>query len=283
MYDTGHGWVEREDDLLACIKAERKPIFAGRPRSPHQMGIDVGLIGDGTAVFITHAEGDKIIQDYHEVWYAGVPWKEANPHLQAPLIDYAKIIETVDRLDFDALADWIFALCKKFYITDGLFDRWNGLPLEQSLHKKGLKQFRSEFFTQDEKSRMFQAVKLLMFDRRLELYDYPIPTDSEGGKHSPFISEVLGLEATQRSKNQILVEAPKVAGLHDDVSDAFVRAVWLSLARITNIKLVSKHSMDEGRSIQRETTPRNYRMARMRKHGVVMDRMVPKVLSRRLP
>jgi len=247
------------------------------------MGIDVGLIGDGTAVFVTHTEGDRIIQDYHEVWYAGIPWKESNPHLQAPLVDYAKIIETVDRLDFDMLAEWIFALCKKFFITDGLFDRWNGLPLEQSLHKKGLKQFRSEFFTQDEKSRMFQAVKLLMFDRRLDLYDYPIPTSSDGGKHSPFISEVLGLEATQRSKNQILVEAPKVSGLHDDVSDAFVRAVWLSLSRLTNTKLVSKHSTEEGRGIQRETTPHNYRMARMRKHGVVMDRMVPKVLSRRLP
>jgi hypothetical protein len=164
-----------------------------------------------------------------------------------------------------------------------LFDRWNGLPLEQSLHKKGLKQFRSEFFTQDEKSRMFQAVKLLMFDRKLELYDYPVPTSSEGGKHSPFISEILQLEATQRAKNQIIVEAPKVAG-HDDVSDAFVRAAWLSLARITNIKLVSKNSLNnDGRALQRETTPRNYRMARMRKHGIVFDRFIPKSLSRRLP
>jgi hypothetical protein len=282
--DRVRGWVEREEDLLACIKPEHKPIFSGRPRSPHQMGIDVGLIGDGTAVFITHADGDKIVQDYHEVWYAGVPWNESNPHLTAPLIDYAKVLETVERLDFDSIADWIYALCKKFYITDGLFDRWNGLPLEQSLHKKGLKQFRSEFFTQDEKSRMFQAVKLLMFDRKLELYDYPLPTSTEGGKHSPFIDEVLGLQATQRAKNQILVEAPKVKGLHDDVSDAFVRAVWLSLSRITNIKLVSKHSLDnDRRPLQRETTPQNYRMARMRKHGVIMDRMITRSMARRVP
>jgi hypothetical protein len=248
------------------------------------MGIDVGLIGDGTAIFITHADGDRIIQDYHEVWYAGVPWKESNPHLQTTLSDYSKILETVERLDFDAIADWIFTICKKFYITEGLFDRWNGLPLEQSLHKKGLKQFRSEFFTQDEKSRMFQAVKMLMFDRKLELYDYPIPTGTEGGKHSPFISEILGLEATQRAKNQIIVAAPKVSGLHDDVTDAFIRSVWLSLARVTNIKLVSKGGLqNEGRVTQRETTPRNYRMARMRKHGAILDRMTPRLLSRRLP
>jgi hypothetical protein len=131
---------------------------------------------------------------------------------------------------------------------------------------------------------MFQAVKLLMFDRKLELYDYPVPTSAEGGKHSPFISEILGLEATQRSKNQIIVEAPKVSGLHDDVSGAFVRAAWLSLARITNIKLVSKNSLaNDGRALQRETSPRNYRMARMRKHGIVFDRFIPKSLSRRLP
>ena len=281
--DRVRGWVEREEDLLACINPARRPIFAGRPRSPHQMGIDVGLIGDGTSVFITHAEGDRIIQDYHESWYAGVPWRESNPHLVNPFIDYAKVLETVERLDFDMIADWIYALCKKFYITEGLFDRWNGLPLEQSLHKKGLKQFRSEFFTQDEKSRMFQAVKLLMFDRKLDLYDHPIPTSAEGGKHSPFINEVLSLQATQRAKNQILVEAPKVKGFHDDVSDSFVRAVWLSLSRITNIKLVSKNSLDnDRRPLQRETTPHNYRIARMRKHGVVLDRMVPRSMARRV-
>ena len=281
--DRVRGWIERDEDLLDCVKPDHRPITAGRPRSPHQMGIDVALIGDGTAVCITHVEGDKVVQDYHEAWYAGTPWHESNPHLLAPLTSYAKTIGTVERLDFDEISNWIFALCKKFYITDGLFDRWNGLPLEQSLHKKGLKQFKSEFFTSDVTSRMYQAVKLLMFDRRLVLYDYPIPTDAEGGKHSPFIAELLTLHATQRSKNIVIVEAPTAVGAHDDVSDAFVRAAWLSLERLTNTKIAARGFRNEApRQVDRPQTMYNYNMSRMRRHGVVLDRRVPRALSRRV-
>jgi hypothetical protein len=279
--DRVRGWIEREVDLVDCIKPDLRPKSTGIPRYPHQMGIDVALIGDGTAIAITHLDGDKVVLDYHETWFAGVPWKETNPHLSSPVVDYARNLQAQDRLDFDEIANWITALTKKFYITDGLFDRWNGLPLEQALHKRGLKQFKSEFFTRDERSRMYQAVKLLMFDRRIVLYDFPVPTIADGnGRHSKFISELLTLQATQTSKNQVMVEAPQIAGAHDDTADAYVRAVWLSLERLAN----TKNTLQTNNRPREQTGSRSlsqYQHGRRRAHGAFTDRSIVRTSYRR--
>jgi hypothetical protein len=279
--DRVRGWIERERDLIECIEPERRPIVSGVPRSPHQMGLDVGLVGDGTTIAITHTEGDRIVLDYHEGWYAGVPWREANPHLTNPVTDYAKTLEHVERLDFDEISKWIYALSRRFYLTDGLFDRWNGIPLEQALHKIGLTQFKSEFFSRDATSRMYQTAKLLMFDKRIVLYDWPKPQLGTGKKFSPLIEELLSLQASQTARNQIVVEAPKIAGAHDDMADALIRAIWLSYERLQN----QKHSARGG-------TPRNpqgplgasstqhYQIRRARSHGLFTDRVVPRGFRR---
>jgi hypothetical protein len=266
------GWIEREQDLMDCVRSDARPRTFGPARVPHQIGIDVGLVNDGTTLAITHAEGDKIVLDYHESWYAGKSWKTVNSHLSSPLTEYPKRLEDVERIDFDEITEWLVALSKRFYISDGLFDRWNGLPLEQSLHKRGLKQFRSEFFSRDVMSKMYQAAKMLIFDRRLVLYDFPI---KETEKHSPFIDELLFLQARQTSKNQIIVEAPQATGYHDDVSDAFIRAVWLTNERIGDPKIISGTGVS-GASAARYATIHGYQRMRMRSHGVMTDRMVPK-------
>jgi hypothetical protein len=234
------------------------------------MGIDVGLVGDGTFIAITHIEDNQIVLDYHEGWCAGIDWRETNPHLEAPMVDYARNLVSVERLDFDAIHEWIVALTKKFHITDGLFDRWNGIPLEQSLHKKGLKQFRCEFFTRDLTSRIYQTAKMLMYDERLRLYDWPVP--ETGVKHSPLIKELLSLQANQISRNIVLVEAPKAPGAHDDASDALTRAIWLSAERMAKVKYASHGSGLYVPVAVASPTVTSYRMARARKHGVT-DRM----------
>jgi intein/homing endonuclease len=268
--DQVRGWIERESDLMACVSTERRPVDRGLPRRPHQMGIDVGLVGDSTAIAVTHIEGNKIILDYHEQWAAGIDWREMNPHLEAPLTEYARSLSNVERLDFDELSIWIEALCKRFYIVHGLFDRWNGIPLEQSLHKKGLKQFKSDFFTRDLSSKMFQTAKLLMFDERLELYDWPRPED--GRKHSPLIQELLTLQALQSGRNIIMVEAPKVHGAHDDLSDALVRAIWLAHEQIVNQKHVAGGNGSYTPTALGNSGLAAYQRQRSRKHGMDLKR-----------
>jgi hypothetical protein len=270
--DQARGWIERKEDLLACVDPQHRPIVRARPRVPHQMGIDVGLVGDGTAVAITHVEGDKIVLDYHESWYAKTSWKDSNAHLrgQAPTTDYAKILETVERLDFDEISEWIVTLCKRFHITRGLFDRWNGIPLEQTLHKRGYKQFTSEFFTRDMTSKIYQTAKMFLYDRRLVLYDYPVPeranSDSEG-RHSPLISELLSLQAKQISRNIVLVEAPQKKESHDDLSDALVRSIWLSTETLLNQKHAAHGGLHRPHASTGGLTPQRYQVMRARVHG----------------
>lgn len=272
--DQVTGWIERESDLLACVDPGLRPKEFATPRMPHQMGIDVGLCDDGTGICITHIEGDKIVLDYHEVWYAGVDWRESNPHLaEAYPTPYARTLSTVERLDFDEISEWIYALTKKFYITEGLFDRWNGIPLEQALHKKGLKQFKAEFFTRDQTSKIYQSAKMFIYDERLVLYDYPLEEGST--KHSPLISELLTLQAKQVGKNLILVEKPGKAGAKDDVSDALVRSIWLSTKQMEDQKHVSHGVGTYQPRVVSSMTPARYQTLRAMKHGGVQSRVVP--------
>lgn len=269
--DQTRGWIEREADLIECLSTTLRPRRMAPPRHPHQMGVDIGLVrgGDGTTIAITHTEEDRIVLDYHEGWYAGIDWRLTNPHLDgAYSVDYARRIADVERLDFDEIASWIEVLCQRFYITAGLFDRWNGIPLEQALHKKGLKQFKSEFFPQDTSSKIYQATKMAMYDRKLVLYDYPMPERvADGVRHSPLIAELLSLQATQVSKNRVIVAAPEKAGAHDDFSDALVRSVWLSLEAIMNRKHTS-HGSPYRPTVASAMTPQRYQLARARRHGL---------------
>ena len=269
--DRVRGWIEREVDLMACVNPDRVPVEVGVPRYPHHMGIDIGLMDDGTSVFITHVENGKIILDYHEYWQAGVDWRESNPHLRSHSVPYARTLSNVERLDFEEISKWIYGLTKKFYIVDGLFDRWNGIPLEQALVKMGLTQFQSVFFQRDLTSKIFQSCKMLMYDKRLELYDHPRP---EGGKHSQFIAELLSLQAQQMSKNVVIVAAPDSKNYHDDMSDAFVRSVWLAAERMRNTKQVyGSHMAGVGRG-NGSMTPIQYQRMRMRRHGLTDRGMV---------
>jgi len=284
--DRVRGYIERKQDLTDCIDPALRPKDRGAPRAPHQMGIDIALVGDGSAIAITHVEGDTIVLDYHEVWYAGVEWKESNPHLADNYpTPYARRLGSVERLDFDELGEWISALCKRFYITDGIFDRWSGLPLEQTLHKKGLTQFKSEFFTRDQSSKMYQTHKLMMADRKIQLYDYPIPDSVHGDtggtgdnrKHSPLITEILDLEAEQVSKNIVVVQKPDRPGAHDDMSDAYVRAVWLSFQRLETHKVIRGAYAASGANVSSKSVALGaYQMSRARKHGGFSERAVPK-------
>jgi hypothetical protein len=244
------------------------------------MGIDVGLVNDGTFICITHIENGRIVLDYHEGWRAGEDWRETNPHLLGQYsTDYARTLKDVERLDFDEIANWVDTLTKRFHISKGLFDRWNGIPLEQALTKKGLKQFTSEHFTRDQTSKMYQTAKSKIWHKPLLLYDYPLPRHSVevgAARHSGPIEELLSLRAKPVAKNIVIVEAPKKVGAHDDFSDAYIRAVWLAFLEMTDEKFIS-HGYGEFRPhTASAATMTNFRTLRARQHGVP-PRTVPRM------
>jgi len=202
------GWIEREEDLLACVDPLLVPKIQAPARAPHFMGVDVGLKGNGTAVAIGHIEDNKIITDLVEQIKAGEGKYEG-----------------ADRLDFDEVAEWVYQFTRRFFIVGGMFDQWAGIPFEQSLVKKGLKQLKAEHMTKNLNSQIFQNAKNMIWDQRVILFDYPI---EDGKAHSDFIQELLDLQATYQSKYVTIVEAPQVEGKFDDRADAWVRMVWLA-------------------------------------------------------
>lgn len=279
------GWIEREEDLQACIDPEMRPVMRAPPRRPHQMGIDVGLVDDGTYIAVTHIEYDQIVLDYHEGWRAGEDWRVTNPHLLGQYsTDYSKTLANVPRLDFDEIANWIQLITKRFHVKRGLFDRWNGIPLEQSLTKKGLKQFTSEHFTRDQTSKMYQAAKSMMYNETLRLYDFPLPKHSVevgAARHSPHVDELLSLRAKQIAKNIVLVEAPKKKGAHDDFSDAYVRAIWLAFLEMGAEKHISHGYADHRPYTATSATMTNFRAIRARHHGLPPRQGLQRVAGRR--
>ena len=218
--DRTRGWIEREQDLVACVDPVRRPIVQAPHRVPHYLGLDLGLAGDASAVAIGHPEGDRIVADLVDQIRAGEG-------------DY----EGQERLDLEMdVVPWIYDLSRKFYIADGLFDQWSGIVLEQALRRKGLKQIKMMQMTKNLNSQMFKNFKDLMYDVRLILYDYPI---REGERHCPYIAELLEVQATQHSKYIVTVEAPNVEGKHDDRTDALVRMVWVAIQNMGKQRMVA--------------------------------------------
>lgn len=212
------GWIRREDDLIQCIDPNLRPKQVSHNRVPHFMGVDIGLVNNGTAVAITHLEGDEIVLDYIESRYAKMG-----------------IYKDIDQLDFESIADWIADLCKKFYIWKGSFDQREGLPLEQALKKRGIKSLEMEYATREKNSQMYMVFRLLLMDKKIHLFDYPIPENKE---HCEYIEELLELQEQKKSKYLIEVSAPQLPNKFDDMSDALARSIWLAQGRIGDKKFV---------------------------------------------
>jgi hypothetical protein len=214
--DRTRGWIESEEDLLACVVKGRAAKHQAPAMAPHFMGVDVALVGDYTTVAIGHNAPDgKVILDHISAIKAG----------EGEFVGY-------DRLEFDDVASHIENLAKRFYIVEGIFDQWAGIPLEQALKKRGLSQLKSVHHTRTLSSQMYQNFKNMMLDKKLELYDHPI---AEGEEHSAHIKELLELQAETVSKYIIKVEAPNMQGKHDDYSDSLVRMVWCATTNSTRV------------------------------------------------
>ena len=225
--DRTRGWIEDPADLLACIDPDLRPRQRAPTRAPHFVGLDVALVGDYTSIAIGHndAEGNVVLD----------------------LVDRIKAgegdFEHQERLEFDDVADWVYDLSRRFYFTEGMFDQWSGIPMEQALKKRGLSTLKSVHHTRKLSSQMFQNFKNLMLDKRIVLYDWPIP---DGDDHSAHITELLELQAEYISKYIIKVEAPNLEGKHDDLSDALVRMVWTATNNSTKRVILAGSSGQRG-------------------------------------
>jgi hypothetical protein len=260
--DQSRNWIEREADLIACVDRNARPKKSAPARMPHFAGVDLGLVNDGTALAIGHIDEEKrIVLDYLEQIKAGEG-------------DYAD----VERLEFDDVADWIYGMSRKFYIVEGIFDMWAGIPFEQALVKRGLRQFKAEHMTKNKNSDIWRNTKDMMWDQRLLLYDWPVP---DGQTHCDYITELLELVATYHSKYVTTVEAPNVPGKHDDRSDAFVRMIWLASQNLSKPKYIATPSTNGPRNGMPVDRQLRRGLLRLKRGGSSPDRRLPQRRGRR--
>lgn len=281
--DRVRGWIEDENDLLSCCIEGLKPLVRGTPRESFFAGLDFALSNDGTVVALTHIKDGRIQLAYHETWRAGERWKDLNPHLEEPIVPYARSIHDQARLDIDEIVLWLTALSKRFYILNGVFDQYAGVIFEQKLHKAGLMQFETKRFSTAESSNLYSTTKMLMFADQLGIYDYPVPevmnTELNQRRHSPHVHELLELQATSGGKNILIVEAPRIEGKHDDFSDALVRSCFLAADYTRQNPHVLEGRIASLRPVQRRIAGGGYfqfHRQRARLHGgTPKERRVP--------
>jgi len=221
--DRRRGWIDNEQDLIDCIDKNLKPAKAGRSRVVYYMGMDVGVTkdGDSTAIAIGHLDDEGVIV------------LDLLVEMRAGEGDYAD----QERLEFEQIADKVHELSRTFYISEGMFDSWSGIPLEQSLSKKGLKQIKSVAIKPEFESRIWKNFKDMLFAQKIRLYNWPVDPDK---RHCPYIDELLELQEEWRSKYIVIVQAPKVRGKHDDRSDAIARMIWLASQKLGKKGYIAK-------------------------------------------
>lgn len=255
--DRTRGWIEDPADLMACVDPDLRPRTRAPARSPHFMGLDVALVGDYTSIAIGHNDPQgRVVLDCVERIKAG----EGD-------------FEHLERLEFDDVADWVLDFSRRFYISEGMFDQWAGIPMEQALKKRGLSTLKSVHHTRNLSSQMFQNFKNLMYDKKIVLYDWPIP---DGDEHSPHIAELLELQAEYISKYIVKVEAPNIDGKHDDLSDALVRMAWVATNNSAKrVVLSGSRRVGVGAPAHSSRFARSP-MSKVRRSGSHPSRMIPK-------
>jgi hypothetical protein len=215
--DRVTAWIDNEQILRVNIVPNLRLKTMSYARVPHFMGIDVGLKEDGTAIAICHLvknSVDGVLRDFIELDFIEVRYAAD---------------EKKDYFQPDEMAHWIAECASKFFISKGMMDQYYGLAMLPVLHDKGFKQIEAIHCSREVNSKIYQNLMTKMLDATLRIPEAEEHlVEGRATKDLPLITEMLRLQADMRSKYMLSVQAPELKGMHDDLSDAFARAVFLA-------------------------------------------------------
>jgi hypothetical protein len=218
--DRLKGWLEDDEIVRRAMVPGLGYKERSLLRTPHFMGIDIGLKGDGTAVVICHIVPEnengvpvqKIEVDYAEVRYASK--EKATTEAGKPFFTP------------DEIGEWLLSFNEKFYVQRGSMDQHEGTMFEYLLKKGGMNQVHLDTTTDNVNSEMYQNLLSQFICNRIRLPAGDPDPRSGHPRDTELVKELLDLQASQKSKYVVNVEAPQRPGCHDDLSDALVRAIW---------------------------------------------------------
>lgn len=215
--DRTAGWITDEEVVRQNIVPGLKYKNRSINRTPHFMGIDIGLKGDGTAISIGH-------------WVKELDGGAPKEFLELDVCDIRySDDEGLEYFRPEDMADWIASYTNKFYIYKGLLDQYYGMSIVPLLHSKGLKQFEFRSFTERLNSDVYQNLLQHLMSNDLRLPDGDLINNGATiDNDSDLVRELLTLQSDQKSKYIVKVYAPDRKGSHDDLSDSFARMVYIA-------------------------------------------------------
>jgi hypothetical protein len=208
-------WIDDPDEFLECVDKDFSPPSRGKSDIRYYAGLDLGFKNDGTALCIVHDEDGIIILDYAKVWFSGA--SDVWTYEQSIYANCTKYKHR-DRIRMEDIAEEIIRVHKRFPIVNGMMDQREGYGMLEILKQNEIGFFESVPSTTNLNSDIYDILKSLYADRLLKLYNDPV-----------LIPELMSLESmvTQGIKYKAVVESPDRTGCHDDLSEAFARAVYL--------------------------------------------------------
>ena len=253
--DTVTGWCTSEE-LEKCVNSSRMDnADKGEVGQKYYMGLDYGGKNDGTSVCIVHKEGETIVLDYADVYYAKMSdvWESSAGYYS----DVNRLFSDEEIIPMNKFADEIKKLCEKFNVVGGWFDQFNGYGLLELLKERGLTQFEMKGVTQSLNMQVYDMTKSLLGTGFLRLFSHPV-----------LIPELASLEKTVKG-NTVMVEAPQKTGYHDDISDAFARAVYAAYtSKQKNTRTVTL-GMTCGKGSMDSASYNTFKMRRFMQHSGV--------------
>jgi len=252
--DTVTTWIDSPTLEKVLNRDKTANTAKGSASIEYYMGLDYGGKTDGSSIAIVHKENDIIVLDYADVYYSGSSdvWATSNQSYK----NVNKLFSGHEIIPVDGFADEIKRLCELFPIRSGWFDQFNGYALLEMLKSKGLTQFETKSVSAGLNTQVFQVCKTLIHSELIKVFN-----------HDVLIPELLSLEEIKNGM-QLSVEAPQRSGYHDDISDAFARAVF---ACYESSQKRPAHSMAYGFSGSRicntGKTYQSYYMNKMKMHG----------------
>ena len=259
--DSVTSWVDEE--TLNKVIDDNLPVKPkqGRYGCEYFMGIDYAGKNDGTAVSIVHKEGDKIVLDYADVYYATYSdvWQDGHQKHYDGVNTKFSMEEYVP---IEGFADEVKKLCELFPVRYGWFDQCNGYGLLEQLRKRGLEQFETRNITPALNQQMYQMTEEFIYSEMVVIPRHPI-----------LVPELTNMEKTKIGP-RVVISAPNRAGFHDDITDSFVEACFACYDYLSNKSRGNAKSVGNyGNNANASSVQYNlYRRNKMRLHGVQMGR-----------
>ena len=257
--DNVTSWTDQETLEKVLNRNQSVNCKKGRPEIEYYMGLDYGGKTDGSSVAVVHKEDEKIILDYADVYYSGASdvWTAYNQTYQSA----NKMFAGYEIIPIQGFADEIKRLCQIFPIKYGWFDQFNGYALLEVLKAKGLLQFEIKSVSAGLNTQVFQVCKTLINSGLISIFNHEI-----------LVPQLLQLQETKNGC-QLSVEAPQRSGYHDDISDAFVRAVYgcyqNSQKRAGNAR---SFGMSYNNRAYQGKTYESYHRQKMKMHGINLQK-----------